>query len=292
MQALLSDLARPVANIVHIGAGDGSDMTAYLQAEPRAVLLAEANPEAVARLETLAAEHSGVTVVEAAVSADPEKRPFHHTNFPELDSFRAPTGLTELFPGLRVLSQAPVAPTDPAQLIGRLELDGDGSNLLVLETPGESLGILETLAAAGLLVRFDAIRLREGRVQLYDGAATAGEIRDYLAGLGFAATVESTPEDPERPYLDARLDRALVTLKQEREALATALAEAEAETQKSAERNATLQQEAETLRKQLGEAQTRVEKLEQRQSASLRDLRRAEGQVDLIKDIFLRGEGL
>lgn len=204
----LSDLTGPMAHIVHIGAGTGQDLAAYLETGAKAITLIEAEPEAIAELNRAALDHPEVTVLEAIVSADTRERPFRRTNFPELNSFRQPTGLTELFPGLRVLSEDPVRPADPVRLITDLELSQEGPNLLVTKTPGESLGILQALEAAGLLLRFDAIRLQEARLPLYQDAADADAIRDHLTGVGYSAGFEAQPEDPDRPYLSAALDRA------------------------------------------------------------------------------------
>lgn len=270
MQALLSTLAPPIANIVHFGAGSGEDLPVYLKTKPKAVLLVEARPEAVEQLQAQVSGISGVRVVEAAVSADVNKRSFRYTNFPELDSFRAPAGLTELFPGLQVLSQDPVVPAGPVALIEELELTGEGRNLLVLETPGESLGILKALQAKDLLLRFDAIRLREGRYRLYEAAPTVEEIRDYLTGMGFLAQVEKTPEDPDRPYLEARLDRTALALKQELKLLREELDQAKGQLEELTAARETAQQKADALSAERDTALQEASRARQDLSAALR----------------------
>jgi hypothetical protein len=205
--AILSDLERPIAHIIHIGAGTGRDLPAYLTANPAAVTLIEADPETAAQLSVTAAAHPSVTVIEAAVSANLRKRAFRRTNFSDLNSFRKPTGLQELFPGLRTLSREAVKPTDPVRLVRDLDLSRKGSNLLVIEAPGEALGILKALKTADLLLGFDAIRLQEGYEALYHLAPTAQDIRSFLVDAGYLVEFETNPEDPERPYLSARVDR-------------------------------------------------------------------------------------
>ena len=223
LQKLLSGLTRPLTHVVHIGAGAGGDLALYLEAGAKTVTLVEGDAGAVEQLEGLAVAHEGVTVIPAVVSGDTRKRAFWQMNFPDLSSLRAPTGLKELFPGLRVLSKELVIPVDPARLIAPLELSDSGANLLVIEAPGEALGILRALEPDDLLQRFDAIHLQEARVPLYDEAPGADDILAYLVGAGFAARFETSPDDPERPCLSAQLDRMALQHKHRFDALCETL---------------------------------------------------------------------
>lgn len=263
MQKFLSGLARPLAHVIHIGAGTGSDLPAYLKAGAGAVTLIEADPELARQLEAQIGDQTGVTVIEAAVSGDLRRRVFRRANAPELSSFRNPTGLKELFPGLRILSAEPVRPGDPVQLIKSLDLPGlgpesgpeSGSTLLVIEAPGEALGILRALEAADLLMCFDAIRLQEGVARLYHKAATADEICAYLTGMGFSAALEKHPVDPERPFVNARIDRQALEHKRHAEALAKSLEQMRAQNKQLSARHDAASKEAEGLRAELAAAQ-------------------------------------
>ena len=252
IEKMLADLPQPVARIVHIGAGTGTGLPACLASGAARILLVEADPDVAAQLAAETAQEPRVEVIAAAVSADLRPRPFYRTNFPELDSLRPPAAaLKELFPGLKTLSRDPVTPADPVALLG----DGPeapGSQALVLETPGESLGLLQALEAGGLLHRFDAICLREGRQPLYEGAAAAAEIRGWLEIAGFAAGIEPQPEDPERPLLIARLDRKARAAQREIARLSAALDQAQAEA-------ATLTEERDAARSQLAEGRAALE---------------------------------
>ena len=54
----------------------------------------------------------------------------------------------------------------------------------------------------------------------------------------------------------------------------------------------TTRNEAEALRKEIKTHQQRLTELEHRLQLARGDLRRSEGQIDLIKDLLLRGETL
>ena len=222
VQTLVSGLTRPLAHVVHIGAGAGTELALWQTAGAQTITLIEGDPGIAERLETESG--AGVKVIAAVVSGDTSKRAFRRMSFADLSSLRAPTGLKELFPGLKTLSQDMVIPVDPAQLIDRDALSETGANLLMIEAPGEALGILKALEAADLLLQFDAIHLQEARTPLYDNAPPAKEIRDYLTGAGFTARFEVNPEDPERPCLSAEIDRVAIAHKRQSAAMSGAMA--------------------------------------------------------------------
>jgi hypothetical protein len=272
--AILSDLERPIAHIIHIGAGTGRDLPAYLTANPAAVTLIEADPETAAQLSVTAAAHPSVTVIEAAVSANLRKRAFRRTNFSDLNSFRKPTGLQELFPGLRTLSREAVKPTDPVRLVRDLDLSRKGSNLLVIEAPGEALGILKALKTADLLLGFDAIRLQEGYEALYHLAPTAQDIRSFLVDAGYLVEFETNPEDPERPYLSARVDRkALETARRISDLTNAATQKAEEQRARLEKRDSEikqLQEDRDAAAQKAEEQRARLEEVE-REAEAMRD---------------------
>lgn len=215
------------ARVLHIGAGADLDLPACLEAGAQSVTLTQADPDLAADLRGLAAPYPQISVIEAAVSAGPRPRAFYRASLPDLSSFRAPTALKKLFPGLKILSRDIVQPANPVTLARGLA--GEGPAALVIEAPGEALGILRALEAAGLLTVFDTVRLREGLRPLYEGAPAAAAIADFLTGAGYEAAFDPEPADPDRPWLTARLDRAALEAAQLRADLDTARAALEAE---------------------------------------------------------------
>lgn len=281
IEMILGDLPRPVARIVHIGAGTGDDLPACLASGAEHILLVEADPDIAAQLAAQTAQEPRVEVIAATVSADPRPRPFHRNNFPELDSLRAPAAaLKELFPGLKTLSRDQVTPADPVALLGKAPA-GEGSQLLVLEMPGEALGILQALQKAGLLSGFDALCLREGRQPLYEGAPAAGEIRDWLGAAGFVPWFEPQPEDPERPVLIARLDRTALDHRRDIARLTAELEEARAQV-------AALVTERDTARAELA---ARTEAVEKERAELAEEIRTATEASDMARSEAARLAG-
>ena len=298
LQSLISDLVsrrgQPLGQVLHIGAGAGADLPLYHGAG--GVTLVEGDEDAADRLGRLAAaDDSGkVRVVAAVVSGDSRKRPFRRMNFPDLSALRTPSPvLKELFPGLKILSQDMVRPMDPAKIVGPLELSDSETNLLVIEAPGEALGILRALAAADLLAGFDAVHLAEALEPQYNKAPPAAEILAYLRAAGFAAAFEPHPEDPERPFISATIDRAAQAHKARIDTQARELKQAEA-------RNARLARALEEARQQ-SRAQARASETAAeaaaREMQALRDAlasarQQAEAAAALGKELSAAQEGM
>lgn len=281
-RAVLPALARPIARIVHVGAGSGGDLPAYLETGAAEILMIEADADAAAELAARAATLAHVRTMRAALSADPAPRPFYRMNFPDLNSLSAPTALLELFPGLKIVSKNPAAPADPRTALAPPDTpEGEGSALLVLETPGEALGILNALTDAGRLRGFDAIALSDGREPLYEGAAPLAEIEAALEAAGYDTRPEDAPEEPERPWLAAwrapekPAEAETATPAEDIAAAELAAAEAAREAALSA------RAEAEAAR---AAAEDRLHRLRD-------EMLKAEGQIALIRELLLPGSG-
>lgn len=258
---LLAGLTSPPDLVVHIGAGAGTELPAYLAAGAGAVLLVEGRPDTAAELAARCqGEAPRVTVRQAVVSGNPGRRPFFQTNFPDLDSLRPPVDLRDLFPGLRILAADPVASVTPDTLLAD-RLEADGFHVLVLETPGEALGILRNLETAGLLHRFSLIGLREWRARLYEASPPLEDIVVWLREADFRTEIEPAPEDAERPWLTASPDRVAIARSAALTELKQGLAAAEARIAALIEDRDGARQEIETAAAALAEQKTRAETL-------------------------------
>lgn len=268
-----------LTHVLQIGTGAGRDWSAWQAAGAMRITLVEADPERAADLRAAAAGQAGVEVIEAAVSAGPGPRPYYRASLPGLSSFRPPAALKKLFPGLQIAVEEDTRPADPVAL-ARAALPGEegtegeeGIGLLGLDVPGEALGILRALDRAGLLTRFGRIHLREGQTPLYEGAPPLAAIAAFLTGAGFETEPEQAPEDPDRPWLTARLNRAALRARRLEAELAqtgaalealraenTAAEVAHAATREAAAEAAeSARAQAETLRDKLAAARAQAE---------------------------------
>ncbi|MBW7056845.1 hypothetical protein KY389_09075 [Paracoccus bogoriensis] len=252
-----------------------------------------ADPQAVVALSDRPMP-AGLVLLEQAVLA-PAAGPqvLHRTSFAPLDGLGAPApALLRLFPGLRLLGDDPVEARDIATLplpdplpdpIDEAAGTEGRAAVLCLEAPGRALALLRRLAQCGALARLDALLLREGREPLYEGAAPLSDVAQMLTAEGFGLIpTQAWQGDPDRPWLLA----AKPAIERLRQALAAARCALAQRPALSAGVEAELQAELKRLREALAKVQSERDDARQR-LASMRDqLLRAEGQIDLLRDLL------
>jgi len=209
----------PLGQVLHVGAGTGGDLAAYLAAGARAVTLVEPDPDALEVLAPLVAAlgpEPPVRLVAAALGSGAGL--LHRFGFPDLSSLRPPSGLRVLFPGLREQGAEPVALQDPMALVRDLDLAEGQSHVLVIEAPGEGGAIVAALAGTGLLARFDRVVVQDGAIPLYEGQMPLDAVAEALAAQGYGGFSRDLA-DPDRPHLRATRDPRLAEAQAERTAL-------------------------------------------------------------------------
>ena len=217
--------------VLHLGAGDGAELEAYLAEGAGHVVLVEPNPTLAAALARRCAGDGRVRVLPVAVAERDGTAELQLFNLAALSSLRAPAQLSALFPGLRRVAGVEVETRSIASLLAELPPPGDRPELVVIDTPGEEGSVLEGLIAAGGLERFGRIRLSCGTGEHYAGSAPAAALQARLEAEGYR--LEASDEgDPDRPVLDFRRDplaRELRSLRAELAGLRAAHAATEAE---------------------------------------------------------------
>jgi FkbM family methyltransferase len=212
--------------IVHLGAGTGAALPSYLASGAGRIVLVEPEPDRAADLRALVAalpepEAARVRVIEAAVAETDGTALLTVYNQPDASSLVSPTGLTEVYPGLRRIARVEVATISPATLWRRIALVPGLRHRLIVEVPGMEAFVLQALAGlraplnapvdpagpaglAGLadpaalpvpdgLLAFEQIDLACGTEPLYEGAVPARQLVGWLQERGYVAA----PEDPE-----------------------------------------------------------------------------------------------
>lgn len=276
----------PLGAVLHIGAGRGGDLGAYLRAGARAVTLVEPAPEAREALETAAADADiPVEPVAAAVSAADRPAPLRRFGFPGLASLRTPTGLRDLYPGLSDPEEIAVETRHPADLAAALlaapDLPDQAVNLLVVEAPGEGQAVLAALDEADLLRRFAWIAVQDGAESLYEGQPPLEQTLRWLRDRDYEVALDAG-SDPDRPHLQAFRDPRLAALRAERDAEKTRAETAET-------RLAAVQDERDSDRARAETAAAAAAQLQDELALGRAELQKAQAQLDLVCRLLLKG---
>ena len=226
----MSDIPKNLDTILHIGAGQGEELPAYLASDAQRILLVEPNPTLAEALRCQAEQDARVQVLELAVTNDESLNQLNEYNLPEAASLYRPTGLRNLYPGLRITAQHRVNTQTPEQLLAQCPLKGE-RNLLVIQTPGAELAIIKALARAQKLEAISHILLTNPSDVFYEGAARADDTLDELKRLGYSIQLFSdlNSDWPQWALMCDPLARKAQALEREKQSLIKALENSKSE---------------------------------------------------------------
>lgn len=212
-----------LGTILHIGAGTGGDLAAYLATRAETVVLVEPDEQARAILSDLmaglATGRDRVTLLPLAIAAQQDEGPdlrLNRFNFADLNSLRDPAGILTLFPGLELLTRDKVRLASPDALIDQIALSSGRPNWLVIEAPGEEAAILQALAASGQLARFETLLFQGATGELFAGQLPVADLLDWLVSVHFSVGLKFDATDPDRPYI--RIGRNQASAERDRQA--------------------------------------------------------------------------
>ena len=188
-----------IDTLVHLGAGQCSELDEYLALQPRQLFLVEADPRLAKELQSRTEDLKQAQVICVAVAGQPGPATFHRYNLPEVNSLHRASSLLELFPGLKILDQMQVESVSPVMLLQSWQLQAERKNRLVIDLPGEELPVLKTLQQAQKLYIFEQVDLHCGRKPLYEGSEPAVQVLSWFQEEGYDLVAEDHSRDPDRP---------------------------------------------------------------------------------------------
>lgn len=144
---------RGFGTVVHVGAGDGSTLDAYLQLPVHRLVLAEADPEAAAALQVRFAGHPEAELHRAVLAPEAGACTWHRFNVRRFNGIVPPSpALLGFYPGLRMRDGLPVTASGFSAWLQGLDIDPAtaNSNLLVLDLPGLEAALLQGLPPKAL----------------------------------------------------------------------------------------------------------------------------------------------
>ena len=191
--------------VVHLGAGECSELDRFLEGRPGKVVLVEADPEISEDLRIRTQDLPGVVVVNKVIGVDTGAVSFRRFNFSDANSIAKPAGILNAFPGLKQVDEV------RSNAIGVNEfLDTQGLNEftrrhLVINLTGIEGLVVEALLGAGRLPDLDKVELTIGNECLYEGAKTLDDAVLLFQSNGFRL-LEKRASDPEYSHLTFEKD--------------------------------------------------------------------------------------
>ncbi|WP_347331335.1 hypothetical protein [Marinimicrobium locisalis] len=285
----MTEIPSNLDTILHIGTGNGEELPAYLESDAKRILLVEPNPHLAEQLSQRTQGDSRVQVIERAITGDSGLNQLNEYNLPEASSLYPPTGLRQLFPGLRIIAQHPVTPLAPEELVKQFGPE-EGANLLILQAPGAELDIIRGLANSQKLGLWSDIWLTASDESYYEGASPAETVIGELKRHGYDVKSQNTDNHdwPQWHLVCNPMARKVESLKLEKQALTDALQQSKNELEYTKASVNTVKEELAQARKEFDQEQstwqTQKEELSRRLDSAMQHSSEADNTVANLQE--------
>jgi len=193
MTAQLSKYNLNGGKILHIGAGLCLELPVYQGLNASEIVLVEADEELANKLDLTTGIYPNIRIINALVSNTSVPLSFHKFNLSEINGLNKPSPeLMEVFPGIRLLQLVQSNALSVNDLVVSLNIDGqtdnensEYKNLLVIQTPGEEINLLESLVSSRAIYKFDYLEITCGTEDWFKKNASSQQVVHYLEEVGF-----------------------------------------------------------------------------------------------------------
>jgi len=184
---------KSMGKLIHIGAGNISELHDYLAQQFTEIILLEPIPKIYKQLEnkiTRLVQKSNISIYNVALSAKAGEYTFYITQPPRYSGLYKADNLTSLFQNLKTEQQISVNTWDFAELIKRSSLDEEQNNTLILQTNGAEYQILAEAEASDLML-FSTVAIQNSKSNYFQQEKTSNDLITLMKNKGFQLNVEA-----------------------------------------------------------------------------------------------------
>ncbi len=180
--------------VIHVGAHEGAEITAYQQMGAHKVLFVEANPSVFERLQANIAVYPNVEAVNCAIADRNGTVDLHVTSFDQSSSILQLKHHQEIYPHITETHQITVQSKTLDTLLQEQELNPSEFNILNIDIQGAELLALQ--GATNWLKSVELINTEVNYEELYEGCALIDQLDEFLGRHGFQRVATTTPIHP------------------------------------------------------------------------------------------------
>jgi len=194
IQELCSQYSIAPRGVIHVGAHEGTEITAYQQMGAQKVLFVEANPSVFERLQANIADYPNVEAVNCAIGDRNGTIDLHVTSFDQSSSILQLKRHQDIYPHITETHQITVLSKTLDTLLQEQELNPSDFNILNIDIQGAELLALQ--GATNWLKSVELINTEVNYEELYEGCALIDQLDEFLEGHGFQRAATTTPIHP------------------------------------------------------------------------------------------------
>jgi FkbM family methyltransferase len=194
IQELCRQYAIAPRGVIHVGAHEGTEITAYQHMGAQKVLFVEANPAVFERLQANLTGMPDVLSVNCAIGDRNGTVDLHVTSFDQSSSILPLKHHQEVYPHITETHQITVQSKTLDTLLQEQELNPSDFNILNIDIQGAELLALQ--GATNWLKSVELINTEVNYEELYEGCALIDQLDEFLEGHGFQRVATTTPIHP------------------------------------------------------------------------------------------------
>ncbi|WP_293336591.1 FkbM family methyltransferase [Microcoleus sp. CAWBG58] len=194
IQELCSQYSIVPRGVIHVGAHEGTEISAYQKMGAQKVLFVEANPSVFERLQANIAVYPNVEAVNCAIADRNGTIDLHVTSFDQSSSILQLKHHQEIYPHITETHQITVESKTLDTLLQEQELNPSDFNILNIDIQGAELLALQ--GATNWLKCVDLINTEVNYEELYEGCALIEKLDEFLEKHGFYRVATTTPIHP------------------------------------------------------------------------------------------------
>lgn len=204
---VLTELAsRPLGTLVYLGA-DSAALEEVLRLPAQRLVLVQGDPDEAIEMQRLGAlTGARLQVIESATMPQAGEVRWHRYNVSALNGPLDASSLVRNYPRLRQAGVLSVLARPLTDLLDEAAQDStDVPDVLVMDLPGQELGLLESLRPCQL-DRFQAVVVRACGTRIDNPWCTAAQTQEFLAQRSWQLVATASPQDSLWPVLLFRFD--------------------------------------------------------------------------------------
>ena len=185
---------KSMGKLIHIGAGNISELHDYLAQQFTEIILLEPIPKIYKQLEnkiTKLVQSNNIRLYNAALSAKAGEYTFYITRPHRYSGLYKADNLTSIFQNLKTEQQISVNTWDFTELIKKSSLDEEQNNTLILQTNGAEYQILAQVEAAKLML-FSTVVIQSSKSNYFQQEKTSNDLITLMKNKGFQLNIEAS----------------------------------------------------------------------------------------------------
>ncbi len=162
----IETLSKPIGNLVHIGAGQCSELSTYLRLSPQKIILIEPDEQQAEHLKSITQDNNNIDILTCAIADTEAQKTLYVLSNPRDNSLLKPKEILTHYPSLQIKQEQLLTTQTLTDVLQAYTFDDSYQHILILELQGLEYSVIQS-TARDVIQQFNGIILRASTEKLY-----------------------------------------------------------------------------------------------------------------------------